>query len=246
LIEEAMSKKNRTKTSKTSNGGAKDSKGAGSPNQEMERLPWGWYKIKVDYLQPFGEAFLLAMVIRTFIIQPFYIPTGSMEPTIHGVQPGGDRIFANKVIYGIRIPFTERRVFRVRRPRSGDIVVFNTLGLDVKDKEGKNYVKRVVATGGQKVLIRDGYLYLDGEKTDLHEHTADKHYYNQQDRGGHPMPYAQGDWVEVPEGMLFCLGDNSGDSLDSRYWGFVPEQNVLGRAFLRWWPLPRIGLLDRS
>jgi len=213
--------------------------------QTKEKLPWGWYRIKVDYLQPFGEAFLLAMVIRTFIMQPFYIPTGSMEPTIHGVQPGGDRIFANKMIYGIRIPFVKKQVFRWRDPRPGDIIVFNTLGLAVQDKEGKNYVKRVVAVGGQEILLQGGCLYLDGEKTNLHEYTADKHYYNQQDRAGSSMLFAQGQSVHVPEGMLFCLGDNSMDSFDSRYWGFVPEINVLGRAFLRWWPLNRIGLLHQ-
>ena len=82
IEEEMMSKKKKTKPPQPSKPESPSSQKA------KEKLPWGWYRIKVDYLQPFGEAFLLAMVIRTFIIQPFYIPTGSMEPTIHGVQPG--------------------------------------------------------------------------------------------------------------------------------------------------------------
>jgi len=208
---------------------------------------WRW--AGREYLQPFGEAFLLAMVIRTFVVQAFSIPTGSMEPTIHGQEPGGDRIFVNKLIYGIRLPFTDKRLFSFRAPRPGDIVVFKTVGIKgtggTPDEEEKNdYVKRVAAVGGQSVLIRDGILHLDGQPTDYHRFTYDHYYYCSKDRPGCFMRYAGGEEIVVPPGHLFCLGDNSGSSLDSRYWGFVPEENVLGRAVLCWWPPKRIGRLQ--
>lgn len=201
-----------------------------------------------EYLQPFGEAFLLAMILRTFLMQAFSIPTGSMEPTIRGMERGGDRIFVNKLIYGIRLPGSEKRLLRIRSPRAGDVVVFKTLGIQgtgstAREEQTKDYVKRVVAVGGQTVLIQGGVLYVDGIQTDLHRRTLDQYYYASQDRPGSLMRYARGRPIEVPEGHLFCLGDNSGSSLDSRYWGFIPEKNVLGRASVCWWPPSRVGVL---
>jgi signal peptidase I len=220
---------------------SKQSKVVSSPVPES-RKPSLWYRVRREYLLPFGEAFLLAMVIRTFVIQPFYIPTPSMEPTIHGVKPGGDRIFANKFIYGIRIPFTGKRLFKIRDPKSGDIVVFSTRGIKIGNEKTKVYVKRAVAVGGQTVLIKDGHLFLDGEDSLLHLHTQDQHYYSELDRVGPPMPFATGEPIQVPKGHLFCLGDNSGNSWDGRYWGFVPIDNVFGKVAVRWWPLKRIGI----
>jgi signal peptidase I len=213
-----------------------------APSVVEEKKPSFWYHLKREYLLPFGEAFLLAMVIRTFVIQPFYIPTPSMEPTIHGVKPGGDRIFSNKFIYGIRIPFAGKRILKIRDPKPGDIVVFSTRGIRIGSEKTKVYVKRAVAVGGQMVLIKDGHLFLDGQDSNLHLHTQDQHYYSEQDRVGPSMPFARGEPIQVPKGKLFCLGDNSGNSWDGRYWGFVPIDNVLGKVSFRWWPLRRIGI----
>ena len=123
------------------------------------------------------------------------------------------------------------------------VIQVQPLRLDVREREGKNYVKRVVAVGGETVLIKDGHLFLDGKDSDLHQFTQDKYYYNQNDRPGTHMPYATGEPVTVPPDHLFCLGDNSGNSMDGRYWGFVPEKNVFGRAFVCWWPPRRVGKL---
>ena len=201
-----------------------------------------WHAFRRDYLLPFGEAFLLAMIIRTFFLQAFTVPTGSMEPTLHGVVPGGDRIFVNKLLYGIRIPFSEKRLFKIRDPKPGDIVVFKTLGIRGVD-EKKDYVKRLVAVGGQTVLIRHGHLYLDGKDSQLHLFTQDQYYYSERDGLGYHMPFAEGRPVRVPEGTYFCLGDNSACSADGRFWGFVPQKNLLGKAMARWWPIRRIGVL---
>jgi len=180
-----------------------------------------------EWIKPILIAAALAFFIRTFVVQPFKIPSNSMFPTL---KPG-DRIFVNKFIYGARIPLTNFRLPDIREPDTGDIVVF------LSPVERKKYlVKRFIAGGGESVQISDGDIFVDGKKID--NNPADRFiYYNRGEYG------EENKVIHVPEDHFYVLGDNSANSMDSRYWGFVPTKNLVGRAFLIHWPIRRIQLL---
>ncbi|RKY32294.1 MAG: signal peptidase I [Candidatus Omnitrophota bacterium] len=172
-------------------------------------------------------AFILAMIIRTFVIQAFKIPTGSMRPTLME----GDLILVNKFIYGAKIPFTDFRLPALREPETGDVVVF----IYPQDPK-KDFIKRLIAAGGDTVEIRKGKIYVNEQAQTEGEFTQ-RYYYN---RG----PYArEGEKIKVPEGYFYVLGDNSASSQDSRYWGYVPRKNLLGKALVIYWPPKRIRII---
>lgn len=189
--------------------------------------PKGWEYWWEEWFKPILIAAVLALFIRTFVAQPFKIPSNSMYPTL---KPG-DRIFVNKFIYGARVPFTDIKFPKIREPRAGDIVVF------ISPVEKKKFlVKRFIAYGGESVEIKDGGVYVDGKR--LIAPPMNKVFY-----------YGRGDYghenrvIEVPKGYFYVLGDNSINSLDSRYWGFVPDRNLVGKAFVIHWPISRIRLI---
>lgn len=181
------------------------------------RKEWFWDKWK-NWGEPFIIAALLAVLIRTFLLGPYKIPTGSMIPTFMI----GDRIFVDKVSY------------RFREPERGEIIVFK-YPLDEK----KDFVKRLVGLPGEEVQIKDGKIVVNGEPVD-NERLTQNYYYNvMHSQYGEPNQV-----IQIPENSYFVLGDNSAHSSDSRSWGFVPKDNVVGRAFLIWWPPTRIKLPD--
>lgn len=167
-----------------------------------------------EYAESILIAIILALIIRTFLVQAFKIPSGSMRPTLKE----GDRILVNKIIY------------RFSEPQRGDIVVFK-YPLDPK----KDFIKRLIARGGEGVQIREGDIYISGKliKTSPIKNI---YYFN-----GGKLDDENVSLV-VPEGFYFVLGDNSANSRDSRYWGFVPEKDIVGKAFVIYWPPIRIGL----
>ncbi len=169
-----------------------------------------------EYTESILIAFVLAMAVRTFVIQAFKIPTGSMQPTL---MPR-DRILVNKFIY------------RFRKPERGDVVVFR-YPMDPK----RDFIKRLVAKPGERLKIEDGYIYIDGERIDQHAAIKQIYYYNRGEFGNSP------EGTRVPEDNYFVLGDNSAFSQDSRYWGFVPRKHVLGKALVIYWPINRIGII---
>ncbi|MCM8782513.1 MAG: signal peptidase I [Candidatus Omnitrophica bacterium] len=172
-------------------------------------------------------AFVLAMFIRTFVVQAFKIPTGSMRPTLLE----GDVILVNKFIYGAKIPFTQIRLPKLSVPKRGDVVVFI-----YRENPKKDFVKRLVALGGETVEIKNGTVYID-DKPLTDGLLGQRYYYN---RG----VFAQeGQKILVPRDSYFVLGDNSASSQDSRYWGFVPHKNLLGKAMLIYWPPNRIRII---
>ena len=183
-----------------------------------------------EWVKPILIAAVLAMFIRTFIVQPFKIPSNSMYPTL---KPG-DRIFVNKFIYGARIPFTGIRLPDIREPKTGDIVVF----LSPVEKK-KFLVKRFIAGGGDSVEISDGEVFVDGKPSENGK-LRKFFYYNRGEYGSEDKV------INVPEGSFYVLGDNSANSLDSRYWGFVPDSNLVGKAFVIHWPISRISLIRDS
>ena len=173
-------------------------------------------------------ALILALIIRTFVVQAFKIPSGSMIPTFEI----GDRIFVSKFLYGARLPFTDIRLPAVRQPARGDIVVFLSPELPRKD-----FVKRLVATGGEKVQIKDGKIFINGKRLETPASIGSNYYYNRGDYG------KEGESITVPEDSYFMLGDNSANSRDSRYWGFVPKKNIIGKAVCLYWPIHRVRLI---
>ncbi len=190
---------------------------------KIEKQRWNY--LWNEWIKPILVAAIFALFIRTFIIQPFKIPSGSMYPTL---KPG-DRIFVSKLTYGAKIPFTPMRVPGFTRPKSGDIVVFHS------PVEKKKYlIKRFIAAGGDTVQINDGKLFVN-EKEITNAPFGQFFYHNMGEHGGEK--------VKVPEGNFYVLGDNSANSQDSRYWGFVPEKNLVGRAVVIHWPVKRIRLL---
>ena len=182
-----------------------------------DKKQWLYLKWK-NWGEPFLVAGIMALMIRSFLLGPYKIPTGSMKPTFLE----GDRIFVDKISY------------RFREPERGDIIVFK-YPLDKK----KDFVKRLVAFPGEKVQIQDGKLIVNGRVLD-HKPFTDHYYYNRPD-----WQFAKENTViDVPEEAYFVLGDNSAQSSDSRNWGFVPAKNLVGRAFFIWWPLNRLRLVD--
>jgi signal peptidase I len=167
-------------------------------------------------------ALVLALFIRTFVVQAFKIPSGSMEPTLEI----GDHILVNKFLYGIKIPFTSWNLLPLQNPKRGDVIVF-IYPLD----QDKDFIKRVVAVAGDTVRMVNKKLYLNGAEV------SDPHAVYKEDTifPGEVQKRDNFGPITVPPGMLFVLGDNRDRSLDSRFWGFVPLNDVRGKAFIIYW-----------
>jgi len=160
-----------------------------------------------EYAEIVTMAVILAFFVRAFFIQAFKIPSESMEDTLLV----GDFLFANKLIYGAKFPFTNVRLPGVRDPESGDIIIFKYPG----DKK-KDYIKRCVAVEGQTVELRGRTLYVDGVPRS-EDYT--KYYHGSQ--------YGP---ITVPKDHIFMMGDNRDNSADSRVWGPLPKDLILGKA----------------
>lgn len=173
---------------------------------------WLW-AFALGFLRKYGAsvavAVLIAVVIRTFFVGVFKIPSGSMRQTLLE----GDRIIVNRLLY------------RFHEPRTGDVIVFK-----YPEDPKRDFIKRLIGRPGDRVLIREGQVSVNGqalEQPDIFQRT---YYYNVGTFG------AADQEVEVPAGMYFVLGDNSASSRDSRYWGFVPRRYLIGKALLIFWP----------
>lgn len=183
-----------------------------------------------EYVEALVIALCAALLIRTFVIQAFRIPTGSMEETLLV----GDFLLVNKFIYGAHIPFTDWTLPALREPKQGDVVVFK-----YPRNMKQDYIKRCIAVGGQTVEVRDKVVYVDGKefpnppKSKFIDPTIKPAGFTEYDiepRGaGNRDNYGP---ISVPEGHLFVMGDNRDNSLDSRYWGYLPRENVIGEAII--------------
>jgi signal peptidase I len=176
----------------------------------------------------------LALLIRWPLAEPYKIPSGSMEPTLHG-DPGfmrGDRVFVNKWVYGVRVPFMNKRLWYGQDPQRWDIVVFKTIE---KDTKHKTLIKRIVGLPGERIHIANGKVYVNGEALELPEDMPPIEYTTS------VGPYGiltDDHHALVPEGHYLLLGDNSRNSRDGRAWGWMPNEHLVGRAFSIWWPIP--------
>ena len=257
--------------------------------------------VLVDYARSFFPVLLAVLLLRTFVVEPFRIPSGSMMPTLLV----GDFVLVNKFAYGLRLPVLNTKILSTGEPKRGDIAVFRYPGYTCKWTDGKevrggdpacmspvqkeDYIKRIVGLPGDAVVVHAENITINGkpvpqqligayrgtdkvsirmeeslafapvttyrEQLDAVTHQT-LHFGRPEspvDQGqpqcpnGTLLPDGGCEWV-VPKGYYFAMGDNRDDSADSRYWGFVPEQNLAGRAFFIWfsiadWPhgLRRIG-----
>jgi signal peptidase I len=190
-----------------------------------------------EYSEALVVAVILAIIIRAFFFQAFKIPSSSMEPTLLV----GDHILVSKFIYGVRIPFTDKRWPRFTSPSRGDVIVF----IYPADRT-KDFIKRVVGTGGDTIEIRNKNVIVNGKE--IPEPYA--HHFDNRVFPGGTNPRDNMGPVTVPKGHLFVMGDNRDFSHDSRFWRFVPVEDVKGEAFLiyysaRHFPLIRWGRLFR-
>lgn len=202
-------------------------------SEKLLKEPW-----PVDYARSFFPVLLVVLIVRSFIIEPFQIPSGSMRPTLEI----GDFILVNKFAYGLRLPVVNTRFIEVDDPERGDVMVFR-----FPDEPSVNFIKRVVGMPGDSIRYEGKQLYVNGEPVAkelieegpakspqellLEEQLGDaSHFIYNNPRDPGPQMRE----VEVPEGHYFMMGDNRDHSNDSRYWGFVPEDNIVCRAFAVW------------
>ncbi|HWU35857.1 MAG TPA: signal peptidase I [Methylovorus sp.] len=210
--------------------------------------------VLVEYSKSFFPVILVVFMIRSFVVEPFKIPSASMMPTLIA----GDFILVNKFIYGLRVPILNNTFLEIRHPQRGEVFVFHY----PKDPS-IDYIKRVVGVPGDKIAYRDKQLYINGKKLDVNY--ADDYQYvgsglsmvvtkrYQEQLGEHKhnilleeeKPSLDGE-VEVPPGHYFAMGDNRDNSNDSRFWGFVPEENLVGKAFFIWWNFDNFGRIGNT
>lgn len=220
----------------------------------------------VEYAHSFFPILLAILVFRSFIAEPFKIPSGSMMPTLQV----GDFILVNKFAYGLRLPVLNSKILELGEPRRGDVFVFrypgyrcqrggdtvqsmNPCDQPYRKLAREDYIKRVVGLPGDEISYRNKTLYVNGvqvAETSLGAYQGPNEpgrsmagaqvFLEHLDGVEHQIlemqrawPGFEGTW-KVPEGQYFALGDNRDNSADSRFWGFVPEENLVGRAFLIW------------
>jgi signal peptidase I len=192
-------------------------------------------RAKKSVVREYAEAFLFAIIltlfIRTFVVQAFRIPSGSMENTLLI----GDFLFVNKFLYGAHVPFTEIELPAVREPRRGDVIVFR-----YPQNPRKDFIKRAVGLPGDKLEIKDKVVYINDKPLDEpYVHFSDSEILSRARRQAVSPPGAGNKDnygpVTVPDGHLFMMGDNRDDSDDSRFWGFLDQELIKGKAILIYW-----------
>jgi signal peptidase I len=208
---------------------------------ESESTPYRdpWY---VEYSRSFFPVLFIVLVLRAFVAEPFRIPSGSMVPTLLV----GDFILVNKFAYDIRLPVLHSKLIETGNPERGDVVVFR-----YPENPTDDYIKRVIGVPGDRIAYQDKVLYINGERAPqelLGEYVGTGSgeampgamlYQERLDRVTHEIllepgpPGTNADYI-VPPDSYFVMGDNRDNSNDSRFWGFVPDDNLVGKAFMIW------------
>lgn len=185
-----------------------------------------------EYAESIVIAIVLALIIRTFLVQAFKIPSGSMEDTL----AIGDHLLVSKFIYGTKIPFTDKRILTLRDPRRGDVIVF-----EYPEDPSKDFIKRVIGVPGDVVEGINKKVYVNG-----------KHYQNPHEihKESEIIPKEMNPRdsfgpITVPENSFFVMGDNRDRSYDSRFWKFVRRDQIKGLAFIKYWSWNRDKFMPR-
>jgi signal peptidase I len=226
----------RTFASRVGNGGMM------SEEKQETKAKKSFYK---EWVEPFLIAAVVALFIRQFVVEAFKIPSGSMIPTLLI----GDHLLVNKFVYGPRIPFTDTRLFTWKEPKRGEIIVFK-----YPENEDKNFIKRVIGLPGDKIEIKDGTLFINDQPVKVKDlglypdDDGNSGFYakpellkEQLGTVSHDILYmhSQAGYnfgpVLVPKDSYFMMGDNRDNSQDSRVWGFVKFNKILGRALIIYW-----------
>jgi signal peptidase I len=205
-----------------------------SGNGAVSQTPQVFKKKSIirEYAESIAIAILLALIIRTFLVQAFKIPSGSMEDTL----VIGDHLLVSKFIYGTKIPFSSKRVMTFRDPRRGDVIVF-----EYPEDPSKDFIKRVIGVPGDVVEGKNKKVYVNG-----------KHYENPHEvhKEAEIVPKEMNPRdnfgpITVPENAYFVMGDNRDRSYDSRFWKFVRRDQIKGLAFIKYWSWDREKLRPR-
>lgn len=208
----------------------------------------------VEYSKSFFPVILAVFLIRSFIVEPFKIPSGSMMPTLLA----GDFILVNKFTYGLRVPILNNTFVELNKPERGDVVVFH-----FPPDPSIDYIKRIVGVPGDKIAYRNKQLFVNGEPLDMklvgdYQYVASglnmvttKLYTERLGEVSHAVLIDEGSIsidgeTEVPAGHYFAMGDNRDNSKDSRSWGFVPDDNLVGKAFMIWWNFDDFGRIGST
>ncbi len=209
--------------------------------------------VVVEYARSFFPVILIVLLIRSFLFEPFRIPSDSMMPTLLD----GDFIFVNKYAYGLRLPVINTKVVAVNSPHRGDVIVFR-----LPSDPSTNYIKRLVGLPGDHIVVRDRQVFVNGERMPVrldgvyqgHGHTGARIGFEHLGKVEHEVLYLMDRYTRdyeqtVPEGHYFFMGDNRDNSRDSRFpeVGFVPERNLVGKAVRIWlnWDWPDAPLWSR-
>ncbi len=190
----------------------------------------------VEYSVSFFPVLAIVLVLRSFLFEPFQIPSGSMVPTLEV----GDFILVNKYAYGLRLPVLGTKIVDMDEPKNGEVMVF------IPPHEDEYFIKRVVGVPGDRVRYEDNTLYINGQQqaqvfVSQVPPSRPRYLVYREDLGGvehliHRGPFrdeTMGEW-EIPEGQYFMMGDNRDNSSDSRVWGMVLEENIVGKAVAVW------------
>lgn len=202
---------------------------------ELEAVKEPWL---IETSKSFFPVLAIVLVLRSFLVEPFQIPSGSMLPTLEV----GDFILVNKYAYGLRLPVAGTKVIEIDDPQRGDVMVFKFPG-----ERKVNYIKRVVGLPGDRIryqnkqlfinddLVPEKYLATLGNSKLFSENLAGVEHQIYEDLPDPRRPFnlGEGEWI-VPQGSYFVMGDNRDNSNDSRFWGFVPDELVVGKAFAIW------------
>ena len=189
-----------------------------------EGLPHGW-RVTIDWLVTIAGAIAIVLAIKAWVVNPYRIPSSSMEPTLHCARPdsGCEASYSDRVL-------ACRFCYHFWSPKRGDIIVFKT---PPKAKQqcgaGGTFVKRLIGLPGDVWEERQGYVYIDGRK-------LNEPYVKPDRRDNRTIKP-----IKIPAGQYFFMGDNRASSCDSRYWGAVPRKNLIGEVFFVYWPPTRIG-----